>query len=84
MPYNVKPFISYPNPVSDVLVIRLPDHTDQGKKMIRVMNINGKTIKSIPVAGTTFSLDMRNFMRGMYLIRVEQKDSVLVSRVLKY
>ncbi len=83
MPYKVKPFISYPNPVSDVLVIRLPGHTDQGEKMIRVMNINGKTIKSIPVAGTTFSLDMRNFMSGIYLIRVEQKDSVLVSRVLK-
>ena len=70
-----------PNPVADVLHIRLDDHNWES---IDLMDVEGKLIKSMNINGLNeVALDMSALAKGVYILRASSMDRQLNQRVLK-
>jgi hypothetical protein len=62
--------IFYPNPVSDVLNI----NSNSAIKSIQVIDINGKTVKSITSPEAIQTINMSDLSKGMYIIATDTKQ----------
>jgi YD repeat-containing protein len=69
----------YPNPVSNELnIINL-----LGKSKIDILNITGKTIKSLNVNGTSVSINTSNYNAGVYIVRVNSDNEITSHKFIK-
>ncbi len=59
----------YPNPVEDILHINFENHLSRNK-MIEVMSLSGRVIRTYQTNGQSFSVDMSGFCSGLYFIRI--------------
>jgi endo-1,3(4)-beta-glucanase len=67
----------YPNPVSDILNVELPDE----KNTIRLFDIQGNEMDFIEVQAKTFVYDVSSLPGGIYLLLInEQFSSVIVKK----
>jgi hypothetical protein len=76
------PFIVYPNPVSDRVVIRLTD-PEQQVSTVELLDYYGRLLKSInPGEETEISLDLSDLKSGSYILRVKADSvySIIISR----
>ena len=61
--------ITYPNPTSDYLVLEFTDCSDE-KMEYQLIDLNGKTIIKNSVTSSKTQIDLNNYSKGTYLIKV--------------
>jgi endoglucanase Acf2 len=68
----------FPNPVQNILHLQLSEDNNK----IVLMDMMGRIVfdREVP---TTFNLDMSNYEKGVYIIRVENKQGLLNGKVIK-
>ena len=67
----------YPNPVSDYLMIEYPEKSNY---TISVLDITGKNIKTILANTSTCRLDMSEFEKGVYFIKIDNTIKKLIKK----
>ena len=73
-------FLIYPNPVSDVLTIKMnyvPPST------IEVYSLQGVLLKQINVEKDTIEIDFSDVPKGIYIVRFENDSNISQKRILK-
>lgn len=69
----------YPNPTNGIVTIEHPD-----MELITVFDIMGKMVNRIEVAGKeSQTIDLSALQNGTYFIRIETKDGIRVSKVVR-
>ena len=73
----------YPNPTSDKLSIDLSSFNDK-EIVIDIIDLSGKLIStSTKIGGTTVDLEMSQFTKGLYHIRIHTENGLIVQKVSK-
>ncbi|MBN3034574.1 MAG: T9SS type A sorting domain-containing protein [Bacteroidales bacterium] len=65
---KVSPFNLYPNPSEGIIWIELTEHKDS---MVRIFDIQGKLLQTLPVTGDQTRLDLSHLQKGLYIINVD-------------
>jgi hypothetical protein len=73
----------YPNPVTSMVTITLPDSYKDGNKIVDLRDISGKTVISEKFSGTMHSLHIGGLPQGVYLLRVSSNKKLVVKKVIK-
>ncbi len=73
---NLEELVAYPNPVTDVLNVQLPENLS-GDANLQIMDLNGKVIKSISVqnANGLLKVDCSDLSKGVYVVFIQSKQS---------
>jgi hypothetical protein len=71
----------YPNPVSNLLTIQLPEITE--KTEVVILDLTGRLIKSKTITTNDTSLDVQKISNGIYVVRVTTSDKIGVKRFIK-
>ncbi len=69
--------IVYPNPASTVITISIGDKKLIGT-MASVFDMNGKLLQNITISGDSQTIDISRYMNGIYLIRLENKETLRI------
>jgi hypothetical protein len=74
----------YPNPAKDVLYINLNSPPAGGLVGLRatLISTEGKTVKTFKITGNQTQLDVSNLQPGVYILRIENAESVVVKRLV--
>lgn len=72
-------FVIYPNPASDMLNIM---QNESHKLLVEIIDIRGKIIYADQYFGEKISIDISNFPRGFYLIKLKSKNNIQSSRFM--
>jgi len=73
----------YPNPAKDMLVVKNNSATDA---VVMMSNMIGERLMNKDVrinSNSYFTIDMRNFASGIYLLQVEQNNTIVTKKVVK-
>lgn len=70
----------YPNPVTDKLVITLPNNEIA---YARFINSNGQVIKTMQLNKAITTIDINDFKRGVYTIRIIQGALIKTEKIIK-
>ena len=70
----------YPNPVDDVLIIE--PHVC-GEYTVDIVTVTGRIIQSRTFTGSSQSLDLSSFQKGIYFIAIRSKDLVTTRKIIK-
>lgn len=68
----------YPNPASSLITI---DNTELTIESISIIDVTGKTIKSIVPTNNTF--DVSNLVNGIYFLQVQTKEGLISKKFIK-
>jgi len=71
------PTIVYPNPTNGIINIRVGDASQVGTEAT-VRDINGRLLKRIKISSTTQPISLREFVNGIYLISLANKETLKV------
>jgi hypothetical protein len=71
----------YPNPVTDVLTIKVGQHEDAAN--IKIISESGQIVWSEHKSETEFSLNLEHYPKGVYYVQIAVKDKVEVCRFIK-
>ncbi|MEA3505590.1 MAG: T9SS type A sorting domain-containing protein, partial [Bacteroidota bacterium] len=72
----------YPNPVKSLLNIDFPNDYNIHNTIIEIVDINGRTIlKSEPVSITS-QLDIKKINSGLYLVKIQNKNTLITKRII--
>src|SRR5690554_528700 len=75
-------FNVFPNPVTDIVTIT--NNENIGIEQIEVLDINGKTIKSLNYnKENEVQLNLGDFASGMYLLHIKTNEGTAVKKVVK-
>jgi len=69
---------TYPNPVSDVLIINSDDEISN----LRIFNITGQLVASFNPASKEATIDVSSFANGVYFVHVLSKDGNSVQKII--
>ena len=69
----------YPNPVSDILCIEIPECLIEGFE-VEMFSITGGVI--LHKSGYLEHIDMSEFQRGVYLIKITTEKATMVGKVI--
>jgi hypothetical protein len=61
----------YPNPVSDITTIQIPEEYKNTTSTVRLFDISGKLISERQGNGFQFQISVKNFDKGMYFVEIE-------------
>ncbi len=79
---NVQSLQCYPNPASDELLINMP--TTTGSINIRLADMSGRVLLSNTIiARDVYSLDLRNFEEGAYLLQLNTPEGSYRQTIIK-
>jgi hypothetical protein len=76
-----KELTAYPNPVRDELTVYIP--SPNGPVDFKVVDMMGRTIKSIQGTGTEYKISMREFEAGPYLLLIQDQRQKHVKKIIK-
>jgi hypothetical protein len=79
-------FMLYPNPAQEEITLSL-DAVNNGQVKIDVLNLSGESIYSETVyASGSFkkAIDLKNFSKGIYFIRVSTNQQTHTAKLIKY
>ena len=62
---------TYPNPVRDLLTVKINGGIMDGCGTITLMDATGRKIKDIPVENTVTNIDLNGLAKGMYLLKYQ-------------
>ena len=68
----------YPNPVNDILYIKMPENNNR----LMIFDIIGNKVHDQQISAD-YQLDMSNFKTGIYFLRVENASGILNGKVMK-
>jgi len=68
----------FPNPATDIIEILTPLKED-----IEILNIQGQHIKSISTTGNKTSIDVSGLSNGMYFLKINTNNGIVVKRFIK-
>lgn len=71
----------YPNPAYTVVTVELPE-TPEGRKAIRVFNVQGRTMFSGEMDANTFELNVAAWQPGIYFVEVNAGGSVARAKLV--
>jgi hypothetical protein len=71
----------YPNPVSDVVYIEMPEL--KGKATVTINTLDGRTLVVQPLQGTKQSLSIENLPTGIYFIKITTGEGAAVRKIVK-
>ena len=72
-----KGFEVFPNPVSDVFFIRIPEEI----KIVEIYNVSGQRTSRLIPSGN--SVDVSELTPGLYIVRVETEENVYNTRIIR-
>jgi len=72
-------FVIYPNPSSGILKIRLNDNKD---KTLTLNSLDGKILKTVKSRSGLINLDVSSLPKGMYLLKVNDKNGSLFRKLI--
>ena len=70
----------YPSPVSDILTI---DVSDPAQVEIQMMNMTGQLIDTQYSRAASVQIDVSGLNAGVYFLRMEFEDKIILKRFLK-
>lgn len=73
---------AFPNPVRQQLTIRLSGKAD-GIATIRVMDLGGRTIQTVPVTSSSTTIDMSRVAAGTYLLQYTDNSNQSLIKISK-
>ena len=68
-----------PNPVKDYLTIKAKDIIN-----IKIFSATGAMLLNEDMKDETFTIDMKVFRSGTYIIHITTKDEVIIDKITKY
>jgi hypothetical protein len=71
-------FSVFPNPADNKIEISLPEEAE-----IEILNIEGQIMKRINAEKTVFSVDISDYAKGMYFVKIKTEDGVRVKKFIK-
>ncbi|MDR0802292.1 T9SS type A sorting domain-containing protein [Fluviicola sp.] len=71
--------VIYPNPTGSMLIIELPQMTDNP---IQIMDISGNLVKELKSDLLFFQTDISGFANGVYLVKFNFKGNQIVKRII--
>ncbi|MFC0878314.1 T9SS type A sorting domain-containing protein [Saccharicrinis sp. FJH2] len=74
-------FKLYPNPVNDFIVIKMPKEIQYSH--LKILNIQGKIIKSFTVHNNQNQLDVSDLSNGIYFVRIQTDKGCLIKKIVK-
>jgi photosystem II stability/assembly factor-like uncharacterized protein len=81
--HNIKSTpILYPNPFSNTLHIRT-SHDNELVKEIRIIDINGRNMKSFNLNSSNISLSLLHLSKGVYFVKITTNITTYTERVIK-
>ncbi len=74
----------FPNPSTDIFIITFAKSINENIT-IEVLDITGKTIKTITVKPNTVStqLDLQGMLQGIYIARISSHEGVVIKKLIK-
>lgn len=76
---NIKnDFLIFPNPASNRITIKNPD-----KALINIFNIQGQILKTLVAVNNYTTIDISDFAKGMYFIKVSMKKEIITKIFIK-
>jgi hypothetical protein len=70
----------YPNPVRDFMVIHVPAN---GSAKVTMSDASGNIVQEGVVSGS-HRVDMRNYPGGLYIVKMQTTQGLVVKKILKY
>jgi hypothetical protein len=71
--------VVYPNPVSDQLTLQ-----GEGIQHIRLITVTGACVYESAMKHDEVKIDMTDLPQGLYFLRVQSEDGMVVKKVVKY
>lgn len=68
----------YPNPTQNELHVEC-----EGMKMLTLMTLSGQIIDEISVDDDSFTIDMKEYVSGVYFLRITTEEKTLVNKVIR-
>lgn len=68
----------YPVPVRDKLNVEIPQ-----KSIIEIINDKGRIIKTLDFYGGQTIIDLENFKNGVYILRAQSKNEIVIKKFIK-
>jgi hypothetical protein len=83
--FNTNDITAYPNPVSDIVTIRLNYNTVDEPKKVKMTSANGFELgtKEVVLENNEFRIDTKGLKTGMYFISVQEADKQKVVKIIK-
>lgn len=83
--FDANDIIAYPNPVSDIVTIRLNYNTVDEPKKVKMITSNGLELgtKEVVLENNEFRIDTKGLKSGMYFISVQEADRQKVVKIIK-
>ena len=73
-------FLIYPNPAKDVLTIQAENN--QLPITIKLINAIGETVKTELINSTTHSINVEEFLNGIYYLQLENKVGTSSKKII--
>ena len=70
----------YPNPTKDMLILK---HDNLGKYAFEIIDINGKVLLSKQSTNPQNKISLKDFERGMYILKLRSGGQVLTKQIIK-
>jgi hypothetical protein len=71
---------AYPNPTAGIINV---EFSNAATRQIAVYDLIGNMVKNTIVRGNSLTLDISNYPKGQYLIRVISNEEIDVIKILK-
>lgn len=83
--FDTNDITAYPNPVSDIVTIRLNYNTVDEPKKVKMITSNGLELgtKEVVLENNEFRIDTKGLKTGMYFISVQEADRQKVVKIIK-
>ena len=85
MESNEAEIVAYPNPVSDIVTIRLNYFSTSNTKKVKMISGNGTEIgtQEVELFDNEFRIDTKKLNTGMYFISIQEPDKQRVMKIIK-
>lgn len=82
---NEAEIMAYPNPVSDIVTIRLNYISNSNTKIVKMTAANGNEIgtQEVELFNNEFRIDTKKLYSGMYFIAIQELDRQRVVKIIK-
>jgi len=81
-----KPFYGkielFPNPANSILNIKLPETYSTELYEIEIYDIHGRRIMSSTHSNVTIQIDVSDFNKGLYLVKIQNNETVTIKRII--
>jgi len=73
----------YPNPSSDQIIIELARFSSLKNTIAEIYNVNGQLVMKRKLTKTLSVIDIRDFLEGVYIVKIMDERSIFYSKFIK-